>query len=106
MGLEAEADVCAVAQATSLTGPVPVGYKSHLYIISLHHLGFLEVDLGLEADLRFSEEDFGIGSRFGTFGRGFWDFGSRFGSIVGICGSTVGELYCFGDHHLHHLLSS
>ena len=41
-------------------------------------MGFSEVDLGLEADLGFSEEDFGIGSRFGTFGRGFWDFGSRF----------------------------
>ena len=105
------------------TGSDLVGYKSHLYIISPHHLGFSEVDLGLEADLGFSEGDFGIGSRFGTFGRGFWDFGSRFefldgesdfgsrigsivGSIVGICGSTVGEFYFSGDHHLHHLIPS
>ena len=72
------------------------GYKSHLFIISLHHLGFSEVDLGLEADLGFSEEDFGIGSRFGTFGRGFWDFGSIVGSVVGICGSIVGDFYFSG----------
>ena len=75
------------------TGFDLVGYKSHLYIISFHHLGLLEVDLGLEADLGFLEGDFGFLEVDSDFGSGF---GSFVGSTVEICGSIVGNFYFSG----------